>query len=136
MELENDLGNFQGAATICKPIVIEVLNPVESKISTVQTRPLIPIMQYKASFWRKGPFDNKIREDYDKSLFHIRTPDYWYFYTGFLPRIKEFSKKENIQLHIKEPTFNIPTVDPQLKNITLKDHQEELIHLALKYKRG
>lgn len=136
MELENNLEDIQGASTVHNRIVIEVLDPVESRISTAHVHPLVPIMQYRASYWKKGPF-NKIRAEYDKSLFHEKTKDYWYFYTGLIPRLKEYSEKKLTKpIIIVETAYDIPTVEPKLRNITLRTHQKELIQKALKHKRG
>lgn len=119
---------------------IKILNTIFTKIPKASDVKLIrPILRYeKQTVYRKPPFNQII---YGTSVkFMVKNQ---LFFTGFIPRIIEYCKNQNIPLEIKEgpSSFNIPIQHPSidckfLKGITFRPEQVELIKTALDRKRG
>ena len=118
-------------------IKIEVVDPIECKVRKSHAIFLIPCLSYKAAFWRQGQH-KKVRTEYKKHLFSHKTKDYWYFYTGFLNKVKGFCKRKGIEVEVTEKYIHefFSLGKPNVPGFTLRDDQKEIIDKALKTQRG
>lgn len=114
---------------------IEIIDPIECRVSKKDAKLLIPCLSYKAVYWRKGQFSKK-RTEYIKQCFSNKTKDYWYFYTGHLDRVVRFCKKEGFLVELNKLDLSIPCYVPHIPNITLREDQETAVRASLNKQRG
>lgn len=123
---------------------IELIDPIECRVSKKDAQKLIPCLSYKAVFWRKGQFSKK-RTEYRKQCFSYKTKDYWYFYTGHLRKIHTFCANKGIEFDLEYGgigiRFNYPEAfvscnDPSIPGITLRRDQEKIINMIALKQRG
>ena len=115
---------------------IEVLDPIECRVSKRDGLRLKPCLSFKSVFWRKGQF-KKVQREYRKDVFSIKGKDYWYFYTGNLQRVIDFCKKKGWETNV---IYNKPC-DANLNNIhipgiKLRKDQEKVVDSALAERTG
>lgn len=115
-------------------IEIEVLDPIECRILKKHAHKIEPHLEYKAAYWRKGPFKMD-RYEYDANLFSKKGKKYWYFYTGLLPGVIDYLKDTPHKVNGSMPTIN-PCYPPNLPGIKFRDDQWEQMEIALKKQRG
>ncbi len=112
---------------------ITILDSVYSQIEKVGIPIFSPLLSYVAEYWKQGPF-RKERREYQKSLMGKDGV----FLTGFIPKIINEAKKKSIPIEWEgaidyiEPTTN----EPELKGITFRPDQLDLIRTALVEQRG
>lgn len=115
---------------------IELIDPIECRVSKKDAQKLIPCLSYKAVYWRKGQFGKK-RTEYKKQCFSNKTKDYWYFYTGHLRRVIAFCKKKGIEFYFYPEIYpKEPYIEPYIPGITLRKDQNKALGIALKRQRG
>jgi len=93
-------------------------------------------LQFKAAYWKQGRF-HKERVEYAKNLL-VRTGRGRRFYSGLIPRVKQFCDKRGISLEtIEDPHPKIEVnKNPRLHGIKFRPDQLHLIHKAIEHKRG
>lgn len=117
-------------------INIEVVDPIECKVSKLHGQYLIPCLSYKSVFWRQGRF-GKQQTSYKKQIFSYKGRDKWSFYTGHLQRVLDFCKKKGWETNVKYNNCPSPELyTPDIPNITLRKDQKKVIKKALHAKRG
>jgi superfamily II DNA or RNA helicase len=94
--------------------------------------------EYEAVYWKKGRFA-KERRTYQKSLIqdsNKKTGEY-FFYTGNIRRILSYCHKHKIKTQvIKRWSAPEPETKPNLKGITFRADQLEILNKALRRKWG
>lgn len=108
---------------------ITYLDPVHCKADKEATKFIKPLLEYEATFWKKGPF-NKTKQNYNASMIDGRSG---IFLTGLLPRVLKTFKGEVDYSNLE---ILKPDCEPHLKNITLRDYQVNLIQTAIEKQRG
>ena len=115
---------------------IKILDAVECEISKQDAALLKPCLSFDAYYWKQTPYKKK-KMKYSKDVFSFRGQKVWRFYTGLLPRIKEWCKQKDIDLEIVGDEFYLEQqVEPFLKGITFRDDQLAMIKAACKQQRG
>jgi superfamily II DNA or RNA helicase len=114
-------------------MIIEVVNPIESRVNDQGAKHLIPILSFESSYWRKGQWGMR-RFTYQKSLIKRQKDGYSYFLTGFIPRIKKQFPSAEIRTTYTEPIEKF--INPTLKGITFRPDQLKLMAQAITAKRG
>lgn len=115
---------------------ITILDSIECSVSPADGKILFPCLSFEASYWIQGPY-KKRRKTYQKDVFTFKGKKEWRFYTGLLPRVKNYCKKQKIPLKIVGEEIKIPIQNkPFLKGITFREDQLKLIDKACKYQRG
>lgn len=114
-------------------MIIEIVNPIESRTNSQGAKHLDSILSYTASYWRKGQWGMR-RYEYQKPLVKKNKDGYHYFLTGFVPRIKKEYPSATINMMYTEPIYKFGT--PTLKGITFRPDQLKLIAQAITAKRG
>jgi hypothetical protein len=94
-------------------MVIEICNPIESRVNDQGAKHLAAILSYTSSYWRKGQWGMK-RYEYNKPLIKRAKDGYSYFLTGFVPRIRKQFPSATIKTMFTEPIdkFKTPTKKP------------------------
>lgn len=116
-------------------IKIELIDPIECRVSKKDAQKLIPCLSYKAVYWRKGQFAKK-RTEYRKQCFSHKTKDYWYFYTGHLSKVIAFCKKRGIAFDIISTGYALKYEVPYIPGITLRKDQKKIINESLSHQHG
>jgi len=120
-------------------VKIEVLDPIECRVSKRDGLRLKLCLSFKSVFWRKGQF-KKVQREYRKDVFSLKRKDYWYFYTGNLQRVIDFCKKKGWEATIHNPLHSMigkPICkEPKILGITLRKEQKEVVKLAMEAGRG
>jgi superfamily II DNA or RNA helicase len=112
-------------------IEIEVNSPIYSRILSGFALPFIHrILSYEKEYWRKGRHGME-RNSYRAKFIQGNT-----FLTGFIPRIIEIAKTQELNVELKETIFNLLFSKPFLKEAELRQDQEFLIQKIIKNKRG
>lgn len=114
---------------------IELIDPIECRVSKKDAQKLIPCLSYKAVYWRKGQFAKK-RTKYRKQCFSHKTKDFWYFYTGHLDRVEKFCGRKGIEVNREQPKDFLLFDKPCIPDITFRKDQEKIIKDALSRQRG
>ncbi len=119
---------------------IEILNPVESRVSQSDGKRIRPCLTYKAQFWKSIKIGNRTRKErreYPKDVFICKDDRHWYFHTGLVSKVEAYCKRKNIPVKtIEEEGEKIVYKSPKLPDITLRLDQKELIELACIKHRG
>ena len=77
-----------------KFIEIEILNSIECKACEIGRKFLRPHMFITKEFWKRGLYGKRERRTYP---YHLIDKE-GYFLTGFIPRMKEICKDNNIEI--------------------------------------
>lgn len=113
---------------------IQVINPIFCYIPNKDdVKILSPILSYKGSVWRRGPFQNKEEERI------ISLVNKGVFLTGFLPSIRTFCNHNRIELEIIWPDHCWPTSNVHVKNppgIELDEDQKQALSAMTIKDRG
>ena len=72
---------------------IKFLDPIESVMSVPLFKHIRRELSYQNVYFQQGIY-HKIRREYLKSTIIGRIKEGYVFYTGFIPRIQAFCKKE------------------------------------------
>lgn len=119
---------------------IEILNPVESRVTQSDGKRIRPCLTYKAQFWKSIKIGNRVRKErreYPKDVFTSKDDRHWYFHTGLISKVEAYCKRKNIPVKIiGEEGEKIVYKSPKLPGITLRLDQKELIELACIKHRG
>ena len=111
-------------------LTFEWIDAIYCKVSPVGL--LRPHFTYQKTFWKKGRF-SKNEMTYDGFIIDKKGV----FLAGFLPKILDWCKKNNLSYSIVELDDVIPVEDdPQLPGITFRPDQLRLINTAKKRERG
>lgn len=117
-------------------MIIEIVNPIESRTNDQGAKHLAPILSYQASYWSKGQRGMR-RHEYSKSLIKKYKDGYHYFLTGFVPRIKlQYPTAEIRMMFDDSAQFKSTFLVPNPDGIALRPDQIELLGQAVKAKRG
>jgi superfamily II DNA or RNA helicase len=115
---------------------IEILDSIECQVSKKDAATLFPILSFESSYWTQGPF-KKQRKTYQKNVFSYKGQTHWRFYTGLLPRIRQWCIAQNIPLRIIGEELKIPRQNPPfLEGIEFRPDQLKMIDLACEHGRG
>jgi hypothetical protein len=114
-------------------MVIEVCNPIESRVNDQGAKHLASILSFESVYWRRGQFGMR-RHTYNKPLIKRAKDGYSYFLTGFVPRIAKQFPSATIKTMFNSPEllFKIP----DLKGIEFRPDQIKLMDKAIEAKRG
>lgn len=118
--------------------IIEEVDAVKSKISMELARKIQPALSWEALAWYKGRFHMESKS-YRKDAFYMKRPDYWYFYTGLTPRIRNYCRKNRIIVKSGKLPFYDDieiTHKPSLPGITFRNDQTKLMETVTDNKRG
>ncbi len=125
-----------------KLIRVEKLDAIMSKISIDDWKAIEPCLSYKSFYYRQTRF-HKERVDYIKKCLIYQKGRFVYFYSGYLPRIKNYleSRHKELQIYEEEPidfSFNSKKAVNLFKRhgIQLRDYQIELIETGLSNRNG
>ena len=114
-------------------MLIKIIDPVESVVSARDAGIIRPILSFPAVFYRDGLY-KKERVEYQKStMTKSKDGSIYYFYTGFLDRIKSVLASRGIPCFIEGTIPKLP-VYPQ--PITLRGDQVRLVQSILDGQRG
>jgi len=113
---------------------IEILNPLECRIKPTLASIIRPVVSYTAVAYIQGQY-KKIRKEYRKSSMS-KDDNYYYFYTGLLPKILAFCNQKNIQVSLKGKEEKLNFTGYSLKTISFREEQTRLIDAALTNQRG
>lgn len=115
-------------------ILVTILDPIRCRISSEAANSLKPIMSYKTEWYKPGQYA-KIRGESTKEITE-RANGQCFFWTGLLPRVKDYCAKRGWTLYIQgmygEYAFDVPS----LPGIELKGYQVDLINKACQNQRG
>ena len=118
---------------------IEILDAIECQVSRADGELLFPCLSFESVYWKQGPFKRQ-RKTYQKSVFSFKGKEFWRFYTGLLPRIRQWCVDQGIPLEIVGEEIAIPRQNPPfLKGIGFKEFREDqlkLIDVACSAGRG
>lgn len=115
---------------------IEYLDPVESRMSVPLYKLIKNELSYKSVFYHPGVW-RKQREEYMKSTFIGHTKDGYYFYSGFIPRIKTWCKKNKIDLSAEVETYGLTYKEPKVPSgFDPRSFQKKMVTTFLEYERG
>lgn len=113
---------------------IEYLDPVHCKADKELRKIIKPCLAFKSNFWKPGQFSQK-KVVQDRSMINQNSG---IFLTGLLPRVLNYLIKKEIKFKFnkKNREYIIKENEPNLKGITLRDDQLELIDNAFVCQRG
>lgn len=114
-------------------MIIEIVNPIESRTNSQGAEHLDSILAYTASYWRKSQWGMR-QYEYQKPLIKKNKDGYHYFLTGFVPRISKEYPSAEIKTMFTEPVDKFET--PNTKGITFRPDQLKLMTQAITAKRG
>jgi superfamily II DNA or RNA helicase len=115
---------------------IEILDAVECKISKQDGQVLLPCLSFESSYWKQGPI-RKTKCVYQRDVFSHKGKDGWYFYTGLLPRVRQWALDNKIPLKIVGSEIKIKRDNPpSLPGITFREDQLKMIDVACEKQRG
>jgi len=115
---------------------IKILDSIECEISKGDAAVIVPCLSFESSYWVQGPL-KKSRKVYKKNVFSFKGKQVWRFYTGLLPRVLEYCKKNSILVELVGEELKIkPQKKPHLDGITFRDDQLKLIDAACGAGRG
>lgn len=115
---------------------IEILDSIECQLSKADGKILFPCLSFESVYWVQGPH-KKTPKKYTKNVFSFQGKTHWRFYTGLLPRVKQWCKTNNIPLEIIGEEIKLkPQSEPQLLGVTFRPDQLKLIDAACRYCRG
>lgn len=128
-------------------IVVKVLDPVDCEISKIAAKILEPLFEYPAVYYRQGQY-RKTRIEYKKTaLGKSADGNVYWFYTGFLDRVRQFCEDKKIDLITMGTVPKLPYNELQgicianahLKeraNSEMREDQLRILHSALAKQRG
>jgi len=117
-----------------------VLDPVETEISREDVKHVYDFFKYTHNYWQEGKYRME-RKQYERACFTYQGKDVFRFYTGLIPKLKEWCEKKNITVTVKQDEINIPHNDkPSLPPFgefeDFEQDQKTLMEIALTKKRG
>ena len=118
-------------------INIEILDSIDSRIPTDQANTIAPLLSCEKAYWKPSAFGSRKRTVYTKIFFNTKKKDYCYFWTGFIPRIKEYLNQNNIPVEFYSQSHcNIELFYSDLLPIKLRSDQIQLLNQISEDKRG
>jgi len=115
---------------------IKFLDPIESKMSPALYKVIKDHLSYPAVYYRQSPFKKK-REEFMKRTFIGHDKEGWFFYTGFVPRVREFCIKNKIALHEEIETYGLTYKEPALPmGIDARSFQIDMVEKVIELERG
>jgi len=115
---------------------IEILDAAECELSKRDAQIIAPCLSFEASYWVQGPH-KKSRKTYQKQVFSHKGQQTWRFYTGLLQRVLDWCSEHNVAVQLVGDEFYIERqCEPNLRGITFRDDQLDLIDKACKHQRG
>ena len=119
------------------PFWIKQLDPIESIMSAPLYKLIKDELSFRSVYYQPGP-SHKTRKEYMKSTFIGNTSQGWYFYTGFIPRVKAFCKIKNIPLTEENiETYGLTYKEPVLPlGFDPRSFQKSMITTFVDSERG
>ena len=115
---------------------IQILDAIECRVSRADGELLFPCLSFESVYWKQGPFKRQ-RKTYQKSVFSFKGKEFWRFYTGLLPRIRQWCVDQGIPLEVVGEEIRIKRQNPPfLKGVTFRDDQLAMIDVACSKQRG
>jgi superfamily II DNA or RNA helicase len=120
-----------------RTITIKVNDPIECSVSKYDADFIRPILSFPSVFYRPGMY-RKERVEYNKStMSKSKDGQTYFFYTGFLERVKKYCKEKGADYKILNEETNQETYqEPNLQGIIFREDQKRLIKNALLKQRG
>jgi superfamily II DNA or RNA helicase len=126
---------------------IEITDAIHSSVNVGDGMQIRDALSYPAAFWRSKTvgmskktgraIKRKVRVDYTKDAFCLKQDGRWFFYTGLIPRVKEYCKESNIRCDVYSLQESyIGSYPPMLHGIELREDQIELVSDACNKHRG
>jgi len=118
-------------------VSITVLDPILTRVD--EGKELIDeCLSFTSVYYKQGPY-RKERKSYVKKLIHKGV-----FWTGLVPRVQEYCKRENIDLSLTEKSFEKLWINlrplffppPKMNGFDLRQDQLDLIRKAITQARG
>jgi len=114
---------------------IRYLDPVESLMSAPLYKLMKDELSYKSVFYRQGVW-KKQRTEYLKTTFIGHDKSGYYFYSGFIPRVKNFCAKNNIPLDNIE-MYGLTYQEPKLPDgFDPRSFQKNMVEKIIEFERG
>ncbi len=110
-------------------VKLKILNATWTKI-LVGKELITPCLSYEQIYYKQGPFHKVPVARQAKVIWKDL------ILTGHIPRIKSFCGKRGINLSVEGQLSFTTTIEPVLKDITLKEHQRSLVKIAREVQRG
>lgn len=116
---------------------IKFLDPIESIMSEPLYKIIRNELSYKNVYFKQGPYQ-KIKKEYLKSTFIGYNKDGYYFYTGFIPRIRTFCINKKISLEeIGTETYGLVYKKPNVPTGFLpRTFQNKMAKIFIENERG
>ena len=76
---------------------IEIFHSVECGVSKADAALIAPCLSFESSYWVDGPH-KKTKKIYTKNVFSFKGKHGYRFYTGLLPRVLDYCKKNDIDV--------------------------------------
>jgi superfamily II DNA or RNA helicase len=118
-------------------VSITILDPILTRVD--EGKELIDgCLSFTSVYYKQGPY-RKERKSYVKKLIHKGV-----FWTGLVPRVQEYCKRENIALALTEKSFEKLWINlrplffppPKMNGFDLRQDQLDLIRKAITQARG
>lgn len=113
-----------------KQIKLKIINNVWVEV-LIGKETLENLLSYTSVYYKRGRY-KKERVEYRKTLIKNQK----YFYSGFIKRIQNFCKENNINLEIDgKLEYLKPTNKPHIKGIVFRDYQKEFADNIVKHQK-
>ena len=111
---------------------IEVTDAIHSSVSIEDGIKIQDCLSYPAAFWRSQTvgmskktgraIKRKVRVDYTKDAFVLKRDGRWFFYTGLIPKIRDYCEESNIgcDVYSLQESY-IGSYPPMLHGIELRE---------------
>jgi superfamily II DNA or RNA helicase len=123
------------------PVKIEILDPVNARVTNYHARLILPSLSYEAEYYRprKIPGTNKVikqRYTYRKTLLEHWGKEHSVFPAGLADRVWQFCQEKIIDCHM-DSVFDYPTPKkPHLRDIVLRKDQVDIIEKVVQHPLG
>lgn len=117
-------------------INIHIIDSIESRINAEDAQLIKETLAYDHVYWIQGQFSKKkkVTKNY---FFNHKGKLFWRFYTGLIPKIKEFCDDQNIKVEISGEQLRLEQeCEPNLPGIVFRKDQLYLIKRAIEEQRG
>ena len=114
---------------------MKIINMTESSMTKREAIMLLPAITYDSFYYRQGRF-KKERIEYKKKCILKQKKDEIIFWTGLIPRLKEFSNKNNLGIEFPKIERVEGHKHPHLKGIQFRLDQLKLMKKAIVLQQG
>ena len=102
------------------------MDEILSYIDKTGARFITSEFSWKSFYWKKNHLGFKEKVVYENNIFMDKTPTHFYFYSGFIPRIKEVCVQKGLECEVIEqnPQY-FPSKSPFLPSIPSNQNKRQ-----------